>query len=332
MSLSLCLVAQHSAQSAPPLWLVALLAGTVAVGLGVLYRRAYQEMHTGVSSDEEEAGTVYVLTNPEHEHLVKVGYTTRSAQTRARELSSATGVPGDFSVAYEASTPTPRAVEQAAHSRLSDHKVKRNREFFEVSPQTAREAIEAEIGARSPGARRGLGGVLLTVALFGGLSLVTFHPEDPAPEPPLSIWDDLETDPRKTGAHNLLGRVGAWGASLLMRHGFGYLTLLPIGVLGLVGTAFVQRRPLRPLLAPALLILLATAATAGLLGEIIATAPVPVGWNGASPSSPNASLWSGGYGQTLAAWLRGLYGSGRALLISGAIAGVSTACLAWWGR
>ena len=329
---SVCFVVQQVAPSAPPLWLVALLAGTVVVGLGVLYRRAYPGMHTGASSDEEEAGTVYVLTNPEHEHLVKVGYTTRSAQTRARELSSATGVPGDFSVAYEASTPTPRAVEQAAHNRLSDHKVKRNREFFEVSPQTAREAIEAEIGARSSGARRGLGGVLLAVALFGGLSLVTFHPGDPAPESPLSIGDSPETDSKKTGAHNLLGLPGAWGASLLMRYGFGYLTLLPIGVLGLVGTAFVQRRPLRPLLVPALLILLATATTASFLGELIATAPVPVGWNGASPSPSEVPLWNGGYGQTLAAWLRGLCGSGRALLISGATAGVSTACLAWWGR
>jgi hypothetical protein len=47
-------------------------------------------------------GFVYVLINPSLPSYVKIGKTTKDPSIRAAELSSATGVPTPFYVAYEA--------------------------------------------------------------------------------------------------------------------------------------------------------------------------------------------------------------------------------------
>ncbi|PIY04238.1 MAG: hypothetical protein COZ20_06175 [Gallionellales bacterium CG_4_10_14_3_um_filter_54_96] len=48
------------------------------------------------------SGYVYVLLNQSLPGCVKIGKTTRDTATRAAELSSATGVPTPFMVAYDA--------------------------------------------------------------------------------------------------------------------------------------------------------------------------------------------------------------------------------------
>jgi T5orf172 domain len=45
-------------------------------------------------------GYIYALINPSLEGLVKVGKTTTNPEKRANELSSVTGVPMQFIVAY----------------------------------------------------------------------------------------------------------------------------------------------------------------------------------------------------------------------------------------
>lgn len=47
-----------------------------------------------------EPGHIYILVNPSMEGLVKIGKTTRDPESRARELSQATGVPTPFYVAF----------------------------------------------------------------------------------------------------------------------------------------------------------------------------------------------------------------------------------------
>ncbi|WP_423824416.1 YqaE/Pmp3 family membrane protein [Salinibacter ruber] len=54
----------------------------------------FTDTETTVVSSEvtvERGGSVYVLTNPALSDVVKIGYTTRSAEERARELTLAAG-------------------------------------------------------------------------------------------------------------------------------------------------------------------------------------------------------------------------------------------------
>jgi hypothetical protein len=54
----------------------------------------FTDTETTVVSSEvtvERGGSVYVLTNPALSDVVKIGYATRSAEERARELTLAAG-------------------------------------------------------------------------------------------------------------------------------------------------------------------------------------------------------------------------------------------------
>jgi hypothetical protein len=93
------------------------------------------------TSGDAYNGSVYVLTNPELPDLVKIGYTTRSAAKRAKELSRQTGVPGHYEVAREIHVDRPRQVEKKVHSRLSNRRTSSG-EFFKVSPEEAAETIK----------------------------------------------------------------------------------------------------------------------------------------------------------------------------------------------
>jgi hypothetical protein len=94
------------------------------------------------SAEELARGSVYVLTNPALSDVVKIGYTTRSAEVRARELSG-TGVPGKWQVAHEISTSSPKQVEKTVHQKLSRQKVQDGGEFFQVSPEKAARVIQS---------------------------------------------------------------------------------------------------------------------------------------------------------------------------------------------
>lgn len=65
---------------------------------------------------------VYVLTNPSYRDMVKIGQTDRTPYDRARELSTGTGVPTSFTVAYYAETTDDKAaclLERKIHNALS---------------------------------------------------------------------------------------------------------------------------------------------------------------------------------------------------------------------
>jgi hypothetical protein len=47
-------------------------------------------------------GYIYVLMNYSMDNLIKIGKTTRDTESRAKELSSVTGVPTPFIVAFDA--------------------------------------------------------------------------------------------------------------------------------------------------------------------------------------------------------------------------------------
>jgi hypothetical protein len=80
--------------------------------------------------------------------LVKIGHTARDPQTRAAELSAATGVPGRFTVAWSHPVRDHEAVEGLAHGRLARYRVNANREFFACTVAQARRIIEQEARAQ----------------------------------------------------------------------------------------------------------------------------------------------------------------------------------------
>ena len=92
-------------------------------------------------------GWVYVLTNPAYVGLVKVGHTARHPETRAAELSSGTGVPARFVVAWAHQVTDHEALEGIAHGRLAACRANDNREFFRCSVGQARRIIEQEAAA-----------------------------------------------------------------------------------------------------------------------------------------------------------------------------------------
>ncbi len=88
-------------------------------------------------------GCVYILKNPSMPGLIKIGYTTRTAEERANELyEGATGVPKRFEVAYEHPCDEPRTLEAAAHKKLASYRINNNREFFEYPADEAYQLIQ----------------------------------------------------------------------------------------------------------------------------------------------------------------------------------------------
>ncbi len=87
-------------------------------------------------------GLVYALTHPEMTGLVKIGFTTSTAEVRSHEISSATGVPGPFQVLRTWKVNNPRNVERRVHLELKDFRFVPNKEFFQLKPSVACEYVD----------------------------------------------------------------------------------------------------------------------------------------------------------------------------------------------
>src|SRR5512136_2855082 len=88
-----------------------------------------------------QPGFVYILVNPSANEFLKIGKTERDPEERARELSSATGVPAPFYVAFQSYFQDCTRAEAFVHERLAKHRVANNKEFFRVPLRQAIEAI-----------------------------------------------------------------------------------------------------------------------------------------------------------------------------------------------
>jgi tetratricopeptide (TPR) repeat protein len=79
-------------------------------------------------------GYIYVLINYSMSNLVKVGKTSRDTESRAIELSSVTGVPTPFLVAFDAHFNDCDEAEIYIHSKLEQlgYRISENREFFQA--------------------------------------------------------------------------------------------------------------------------------------------------------------------------------------------------------
>ena len=90
--------------------------------------------------DKKEPGYVYILTNPSfREDWVKIGKSSRPVDVRSKELDN-TAVPLPFEIFATMKTVKFNEVEKLVHKtidRLTDLRIRQNREFFNVAPQMA---------------------------------------------------------------------------------------------------------------------------------------------------------------------------------------------------
>lgn len=88
----------------------------------------------------KEAGYVYILTNPSFkEDWVKIGKSSRPVDIRSKELDN-TAVPLPFDIYATLKTVKYEQVEKLIHKtidRLTDLRIRQNREFFNVPPAKA---------------------------------------------------------------------------------------------------------------------------------------------------------------------------------------------------
>lgn len=83
--------------------------------------------------DAEQNGEIYVLRSAQHpKDVFKIGYTTKTADKRARQLESTSGQPDQFAVVNSWRVKQPRRVESLVHERLSRYRSNPRREFFNL--------------------------------------------------------------------------------------------------------------------------------------------------------------------------------------------------------
>lgn len=93
----------------------------------------------------KEPGYVYILTNPSfREDWVKIGKSARPVDVRLKELDN-TALPLPFEIYATIRTIKYNEVEKLVHEvidNLTDFRIRRNREFFNVNPQRALEIFK----------------------------------------------------------------------------------------------------------------------------------------------------------------------------------------------
>lgn len=95
----------------------------------------------------QEQGWVYILTNPSfREDWVKIGKSSRPVDIRSKELDN-TAVPLPFEIFATLKTSKYEIVEKKIHKtidRLTDLRIRQNREFFNIKPELALEILSDE--------------------------------------------------------------------------------------------------------------------------------------------------------------------------------------------
>ena len=96
---------------------------------------------------EDQQGYVYILTNPSfREDWVKIGKSSRPVDVRSKELDN-TAVPLPFEIYATLQTSKYDIVEKKIHKqidRLTDLRIRQNREFFNIQPELAFEILKDE--------------------------------------------------------------------------------------------------------------------------------------------------------------------------------------------
>ena len=107
----------------------------------------YKLIETFDTMPTKEPGYVYILTNPSfREDWVKIGKSSRPVDIRSKELDN-TAVPLPFEIFATLKTVKYDIVEKKIHKaidRLTDLRIRQNREFFNIKPELALEILRDE--------------------------------------------------------------------------------------------------------------------------------------------------------------------------------------------
>ena len=77
-------------------------------------------------------GDVYIASNPAMPGLLKIGHTETNAEWRIEQLSKSTSVPLSFVLEYSVFVENSQKCEADVHRALCEHRLSRNREFFQI--------------------------------------------------------------------------------------------------------------------------------------------------------------------------------------------------------
>ena len=89
--------------------------------------------------------TVYILTNESMPGIIKIGWTDNSVEQRMKELDK-TSTPLPFTCYYAKRVKDPTFVESKMHQAFDEFRIRDNREFFRMSPEQAKAALEIADG------------------------------------------------------------------------------------------------------------------------------------------------------------------------------------------
>ena len=90
---------------------------------------------------------VYVLSNSSMPGSLKIGFTKLLPDVRAKQLSSSTGVASPFIVEHAFKCFNASSLEGELHQFFDSYRISNNREFFRLSLNEVKEAIE-NLGVR----------------------------------------------------------------------------------------------------------------------------------------------------------------------------------------
>ena len=98
-------------------------------------------INVNIGESSPQTGYIYLLTNPSLDDI-KIGYTSKTPQIRAKQLSS-TGLPTPFQVYTSWIVPLDqmRSTERSIHKHLSQYRTNTRREFFDLEPDQAEDMI-----------------------------------------------------------------------------------------------------------------------------------------------------------------------------------------------
>ena len=90
-------------------------------------------------------GFIYIMSNPAHSGLLKIGQTSKDPLVRRKDLSS-TGVPEEFVIEYQALTSDYRRQEKLIHQKLNKLRHSSKKEFFSITVPEAINIIREQLG------------------------------------------------------------------------------------------------------------------------------------------------------------------------------------------
>ena len=82
-------------------------------------------------------GFIYIMSNPLHPDVVKIGQSSKDPNERRKELGT-TGVLEEFVLEYRALTENYVSLEKEIHRHLASVRARKDREFFKISEKLSK--------------------------------------------------------------------------------------------------------------------------------------------------------------------------------------------------